>query len=81
MKLSEYIDVLKTRLQELGVDPEVCMTQGGYYAEGVFADMYDSPVLRDIELGREIKWKDGQSYYTPSQVETFLVLGHSYQSY
>lgn len=82
MKLSEYIEVLKEKLVELGVDPQVVMTQGGYYAEGVFADLYDEPELRTIELGCEFKWgKDGKSYYTEPKPQEFIVLGHSYQSY
>lgn len=80
MRLDAYIAMLQRKLEEVG-NLEVAMTQGGYYAEGIFADLYEEAGTEWIELGRDIKWKDGVSYYTPSNKQEFLVLGHSYQSY
>lgn len=82
MKLSEYIEVLKAKLVELGVDPDVCMTESGYYAGGVFADLYEDPQLESIEV--RYPWgtlPDGTYGRLPDCNETFLVLGHSHQSY
>lgn len=80
MKLEDYIGMLQRKLEEVG-NLEVAMTQGGYYADGKFADMYDDPKVESIELGRQIHWVDGKAVYGESNVQKFIVLGHSYQSY
>jgi hypothetical protein len=71
VKLEDYITMLQRKLIVLG-NVEVAMTQGGYYADGPLADLYDDPQLEDVKMW---EWK------TPERVETYLVLGHSYQSY
>ena len=81
MKLSEYIEVLKQKLVELGVDPDVCMTEGGYYADGPFADLYDEPQIEEIKIKGGYGWVDGSYVRVETEKKTFLVLGHSYQSY
>lgn len=81
MKLSEYIEVLKQKLVDLGIDPEVCMTEGGYYANGPFADLYDEPQLEDINVNDGYGWVDGRYVRVEPDVKSLLVLGHSYQSY
>lgn len=80
MKLSEYIEVLKQKLVELGVDPDVCMTEGGYYANGPFADLYDDPQIEEIKISG-YGWVGGAYTQIEPEMKSFLVLGHSYQSY
>lgn len=80
MKLSEYIEVLKQRLEELGVDPEVAMTQGGYYSDGVFADLYDEPQIEEIQINDGYGWVDGKYVRQEPIMKDFLVLGHSYRA-
>lgn len=62
MLLSEYIENLKETLENDG-DAEVCITQEGYYAEGMFADINEFPE-------KLIQKKDSKVYW---------VLGHSQQ--
>lgn len=73
MKLSEYIEILQRKLAEMPQDPEVAMTQAGYYSDGAFADLYEDPEIEEVKT--RIRW-DG-----PDEKANFLVLGHSYQSY
>lgn len=80
MKLEDYIAVLQRKLEEVG-NVDVAMTQGGYYADGRFADLYDEPQIEVIDLGSRYIWVDGVSHIAPKNEKTFLVLGHSYQSY
>lgn len=79
MKLSLYIEMLQRKLVEYPQDPEVAITQGGYYAEGCFADIYDQPTVKVINLDTS-RWEDGVLVKTVDSKE-FLVLGNSYQSY
>lgn len=72
MKLEDYIEMLQRKLLVVG-NVEVVMTQAGYYADGAFADLYQDPELEQVTV--KYRW-DG-----PDEKETFLVLGHSYQSY
>lgn len=82
MKLSEYIEVLKGKLEELGVDPEVVMTQKGYYSDGIFADLYEEPEMRRVQISDGYGWAKGSYVKIEEPVKKdFLVLGHSYQSY
>lgn len=81
MKLSEYIEVLKEKLAELGVDPQVVMTQGGYYSDGVFADLYEEPQIEEIQINESHGWVNGKYVQQAPILQEFLVLGHSYQSY
>lgn len=67
MLLSEYIEVLQAALLATG-DKPVEMTQGGYYAEGWFADLHIPPTIDEYD-------GDGRAD------TDFYVLGHSYQSY
>lgn len=71
MMLSDYIEILKGRLEELG-DIEVAMTQRGYYADGPLADLHSMPVIEEVTLNR---YRDDQS------TKEYLILGDSYQSY
>lgn len=82
MKLSEYIEVLKQALSDLGVDPEVAMTQSGYYADGVFAELYDEPQIEELQVNSSYAWVDGK-YVKKEEPDNraFLVLGNSHQSY
>lgn len=67
MLLSEYIKILKSTLKTHG-DKPVEMTQGGYYADSRFADVYVPPIIEE--------------YNGDCRADTdFYVLGHSYQSY
>ena len=47
MKLKDYIEMLQKFLvdNEHLSDTEVCITQDGYYADGMFADIYEEPEL------------------------------------
>lgn len=67
MLLSEYIAVLQNTLATTG-DKPVEMTQGGYYADGWFADLYVPPTIDE--------------YDSDCRADTdFYVLGHSDQRY
>jgi hypothetical protein len=81
MTLSEYIKVLQALEPDHG-DTHVCMTQGGYYADGKFADLYDMPEIETIEFYYEEIidgdwWKRKRIPYK----QEYLVLGHSSQNY
>ena len=45
MKLKDYIEMLQKFLvdNEHLSETEVCITQDGYYADGMFADTFDLP--------------------------------------
>lgn len=50
MKLSEYIEILRGRLDAFG-DIDVRIEEDGYYAGSCFADLYDMPKLEAYEDG------------------------------
>lgn len=81
MTLSEYIKVL----QELEADHgnlQVVMTQSGYYADGGFADLFDSPEVKKIHsYYEEIIDGDWSKRKKIPTCNDYVVLGHSNQSY
>lgn len=68
MLASEYAAKLLERVKIHG-DYPVCITQSGYYAEGMFAELMEP---ESPEIVKEWNTKGGQLYY---------ILGHSHQSY
>lgn len=81
MTLSEYIKVLQTLEPKHG-NKEVCMTQSGYYSEGNFADLFDYPSVEKVKsYYEEIIDGDWSKRKRIPTEETFVVLGHSHQSY
>jgi hypothetical protein len=69
MLASEYARKLLEQVVIHG-DYPVCVTQSGYYADGVFADWYEPSAPEEIS--------EYSSKYEP---KPYYVLGHSYQSY
>lgn len=82
MLLSEYIKMLKRTLVEHG-DHHVAITQDGYYAEGIFAQLYTKAELQILdERPNRYKWIEGIHTLVEEGVTCkYVVLGHSYQSY
>lgn len=81
MTLSDYIKVLQS-LEPLHGDKPVAMTQSGYYSEGNFADLFDEPSVEKVKsYYEEIIAGDWTKRKRIPTEETFVVLGHSHQSY
>lgn len=81
MTLSDYIKVLQT-LEPLHGNKPVTMTQSGYYSEGNFADLFDYPSVENVKsYYEEIIDGDWSKRKRIPTEETFVVLGHSHQSY
>lgn len=80
MKLEDYINILQGRLELVG-NVDVAITESGYYSEGKFADLYEIPEMKSIQINNEYKWVDGDYKRVDPIYQDFLVLGHSHQSY
>lgn len=81
MTLSDYIKVLQT-LEPLNGCREVVITQSGCYSENPFADLFDYPSVEKVKsYYEEIIDGDWSKRKRIPTEETFVVLGHSHQSY
>lgn len=79
MTLSEYIKRLQALEENHGHLP-VVITQAGYYADGVLAELYEYPEVKTVSGVHPVRtiekgWQD-----IPINMQA-VVLGHSYQSY
>lgn len=81
--------MLQEFLQKHGEDLEVCMTEGGYYSSGPFADLYEEPEIQEITFTYEelkpgfdkpFSWNKAD-YIKKRKTQTYIVLGNSYQNY
>ncbi len=86
MKLSSYIEMLQQYVKDFPehADIPVCMTQGGYYSDGPFADLYLPPEKEVVNYNINVL-VDKNRKFGPTRLERhseeFIVLGSSYQSY
>ena len=83
MKLKDYIEMLQKFLvdNEHLSETEVCITQEGYYADGMFADIYEEPEP-EVKSYFNVE-RNAYNYDTKTTKVTkqFIVLGHSSQNY
>jgi len=83
MKLKDYIEMLQKFLadNEHLSETEVCITQEGYYADGMFADIYEEPEL-EVKSYFNVE-RNAYNYDTKTTkvFKQFIVLGHSSQNY
>lgn len=71
MKASEYARLINKAVKEYG-DLDVCMTQSGYYADGIFAQLH-APQMQELDIS---------DYDADVEVMVkYIVLGHSLQTY
>ena len=83
MKLKDYIEMPQKFLidNEHLSETEVCITQDGYYSDGIFADIYEEPEL-EVKSYFSVE-RNAYNYDTKTTKVTkqYIVLGHSSQNY
>ena len=79
MTLSEYIKRLQA-LEENHGHLDVVMTQSGYYADGILAELYQYPEIKTVAGKQPVKTGEKNWQDIPINMKA-IVLGHSHQSY